>query len=117
MLETVLTIFAVGTLWFWLLLIGSSIAIIAFLENERAWAATVTMVLTVAAVIGLGNLGVLEWILTNPWTLLLVVLGYFVCGTIYGVVKWWLFVTNTKERYIEERTFCNRCLTTNLSAN
>jgi len=103
MLETVLTVFAVGTLWFWLLLIGSSIAIIAFLENERAWAATVTMVLTIAAIIGLGNMGLLGWILENPWTLLLVVLGYFLCGTIYGVVKWWLFVTNTKERYIEER--------------
>jgi len=102
-LETVLALFAIGTLWFWLLLIGSSVAIVAFLENEKAWAATVTFVLTVAAIIGLGNLGFLGWVLDNPGKLILAIVTYFVAGTIYGCVKWWLFVTNIKEKYIEQR--------------
>jgi len=103
MLETALGLFALGTVWFWLLFVGSSIAIIAFLENEKAWASTVTFVLTVAAMIGLGNMGFLGWVLGHPLELLIAALLYFVLGTIYGVVKWWLFVTNIKERYIEEK--------------
>jgi len=103
MLETALGLFALGTIWFWLLFVGSSIAIIAFLENEKAWASTVTFALTVAAMVGLGNMGFLGWVLGHPLELLLAALAYFVLGTIYGVVKWWLFVTNIKERYVEEK--------------
>jgi hypothetical protein len=102
MLETALGLFALGTIWFWLLMIGSSIAIIAFLENDKAWASTVTFVFTIAALIGLGNMGILSWIMTNPLLLLGVIALYFVCGTVWMCFKWWLFVTNRGERYKEK---------------
>jgi hypothetical protein len=104
-----LELFVVGTFWFYALIVLSSVAIIAFLENEKAWGATVTLIGTIAAMIFLGNTGFFPWLVSHPWHIVGGLLLYFVIGTLWGIIKWYLFVTNIKERYLEKKAdFINR---------
>jgi len=92
-------------LW-WLLIIGACAAIIFALENERGLWATITLVTTLVLLNFFGTTPILSWIRDEPWYFLSGVVGFFVVGGIWGVIKWYFFNTERLEKYeIEKRNW------------
>ena len=99
-----LTLFTIGTLWFWVLLLTAVISITALIENEFNVIADIIFVATFVILYKLGckdsisNIG--NFIATHPIYTLLISLGYFVLGTLYSIVKWAVFVSDGRAELI-----------------
>jgi len=102
-MAALLTLLAFGSIWFWLVIVIASIVIVAYLENEKASAATAMAIGSVLALIFLGNTGIFTWVAAHPILLILYILGYIVVGGMYGVLKWRLLLQDRVDRYREVR--------------
>lgn len=92
MIETLLSAFAFGTFWFWLLAFVASVIIISCVENEHYPTPSIVAIL----------LGVIYWkaIVAAPWHLIFLVAGIFVlCGLGWSVFKWFRHVSKTVASY------------------
>jgi len=96
-------IFAVGTLWFWLLVTVASILVLCCIEFEKGFFAFVTLVVTAVVLEKFGGLQILAHIKAHPLWVLGYVGAYFFLGTFWGVNKWWFFVRRQREKYDEAR--------------
>ncbi len=94
-------ILALGTLWFWLLLATVSCILFALIENERFVWATVVLAVTVGALYLFGDVNLVGAVFRHPTEAGLVVLGYFLAGTLWGVIKWWFYVQRERRHYEE----------------
>lgn len=99
-----LTLFLFGTFWFWSLLIIASIALVVCLEKDNdIRGATIAFIGALAAILFLGNLSWLSWILENPLQIGLLVMGYLVIGVGWGIAKWWIYLHDVSTRNRTER--------------
>jgi hypothetical protein len=100
-------VFTVGSPWFWLLLAGEAATLIALIEWGKGWLATLSLVSTLALLQFLGDANVLAFVNHHPLLLGFGVVGYFAVGTVWSVMRWWLFVHDQRNRYDEARLeFC-----------
>jgi hypothetical protein len=97
-------LFAVGTLWFWLLLTAVVIAMIAFIEKEEQ-SGTGATILLIGFLVFTGVFGGKEdylsagsWIIDNPFTIIGVFLGYLLLGVVWSFVKWYLFLNDLRAK-------------------
>ncbi len=94
-------IFIIGSFGFWALLTLASILIIWALEYEKGTRATLTLVLTISAIIifnkGFGKL--FAWIGSNFLLFAGLILGYFFVGAIWSIVKWYFYTKNRRYQY------------------
>jgi hypothetical protein len=95
---------AFGSLWFWIVAIALFFVVVALVENEKTVAAGFCLVASFVVFYLCGNSGMLPWLRDHPLTLLYYSLAYFGAAGIWGVVKWYLFVTNEREKYEEAKT-------------
>lgn len=102
-MEWWLLIFAPFTFWFWTLLVIESFILLACIEKEQGFFATVTLIVTLVLLEQCGGIPILRYVVEHPIPILLSVLAYFAAGTGYGIVKWWFFVTEQRERYESAR--------------
>lgn len=79
-----------GTLGFWAMLAGSSIAIVAFVENGRGFLATLTAAGAITMLAAANGWGAA--IMANPALAAIALGGYVALGTAYAVLKWWSWV-------------------------
>ena len=94
MIETILTAFAFGTIWFWLLATVASIIIISCVENEHYPTPSIVAIL----------LGIVYWkqIVAAPWHVIALVIGVFaLCGLLWSTFKWFRFVNKQVARFRE----------------
>lgn len=100
------TLFALGTLWFWLLLAVSVISITALIENEYNFWADMVFVATILILYKLGcgsNLsGIGLWISQHWFYSILIFIGYLIAGTLYSLIKWALFVSDGRDKLIRQ---------------
>jgi len=92
MIETLLSAFAFGTFWFWLLATITSIIIISCVENEHYPTPSIVAIL----------LGIVYWkaIVAAPWHVIALVAGVFVLfGLLWSVFKWFRHVNKTVAQY------------------
>lgn len=94
-----LTLFAIGTFWFWILMAVHFCVLLALIEYEKVGWATITLIATFAALHFLGDFNIVSAVLHNPATAAIVAAGYFVAGTAWSVVKWWFYVRRCREEY------------------
>ena len=103
-----ITLFMMGTLWFWLLLIASVIAITALIENELNIVADIVFVATMVALYKLGccqqmsNIG--NWIAQHWFYSILIFLGYLIAGTGYSLIKWAIFLSDGRAKLIKTKS-------------
>ena len=100
------TLFALGTFWFWLLITVAVISIIAITEQEESnsWHWSILLGLPVLLYFtGCKTeiLSLLSYVQANPVTIVLGFVGYLFLGTIWSVVKWYLYLTNLRDIYRE----------------
>lgn len=83
-----------GTLWFWLVLAGASIAIIAFAESGYGRGATGTALCAGGFLVAANG----WWVplKDHPWYALAGLGVYIVLGVVYAVIKWWSYVRDRR---------------------
>ncbi|HTM68611.1 MAG TPA: hypothetical protein VL426_04885 [Candidatus Binatia bacterium] len=98
-----LTLFAVGTFWFWALLAIHFCVLLALIEYEKVGWATFSLIATFAVLHFFGDFNVVSAAIHNPITALIVAAGYFAAGTAWSVIKWWFYVRNCREDYDKKK--------------
>lgn len=96
-----LTLFAIGTFWFWVLLAVHFCVLLALIEYEKVGWATFSLITVFAALHFLGDFNVVSAAFLNPIAAAMVLGGYFVAGTAWSIVKWWFYVRRCREEYDE----------------
>jgi len=96
-------LFVIGTFWFWALIIAELVLLFVFIENENGVEATVSLVIFAACLQWLGNVDLIGYVLSNPLSILAVVAAYFVIGSVWGIIKWWVFCRDRLEEYQDAR--------------
>jgi hypothetical protein len=97
----ILALLAFGTIYSWIGLAILSIWIISALEWERG---LTLATLALVALVALGNgVSLGPWILHHPVQVIEYVAGWFVAGTVWGVIKWYFFCASVARRYREAR--------------
>jgi hypothetical protein len=94
-------LFALGTIWFWALLLLDFIIITALVENEKGFWATVVFIGSLIGLDYLWKLPILQTIQLNPLKFTELVSLYFGLGIGWSILKWYLFTTKEKFRYNE----------------
>lgn len=100
-MEEAIAFLAIGTFWFWALLVIEAIALFALVFNEKGTWATVTLVLTLVLLNFVSKIPIVHYVFANPVKTGLLVVGYFVAGTLWSIAKWWFFVRRRRENYDE----------------
>ena len=94
-------IFLIGSLFFWLLLIAELILLFIFVANDLSIPATLSLLLTAGLLQFAGNVDLLGLVTANPGLIILGVVLYFVAGTVWGVIKWYLYCRDRLEEYLD----------------
>lgn len=94
-------LFAFGTFWFYLLIVGYLVGTIILTELDRAFYTTMLSAAVLAAIITLGNGYILSWTLSHPWYIATGCVSYVLIGMVWAVVKW-TFYTRSIEEFIRE---------------
>ena len=102
-IAALLAAIAFGTIWGWLLLILFFIGVTACVENDEGFLAFATLLLGVFILDSTHLKSAGLYLVSHPWNVLMVIVLYFVAGTVWGVVKWFLYVTRQLEKYNECR--------------
>jgi hypothetical protein len=92
-------LFALGTIWFWLLLFIDFCIITALVENESGVWATIVFLGSLFGLNFLWKLPIIDSVKTNPGHTALLILSYFAIGVVWSIVKWYFFVHNKMVKY------------------
>lgn len=98
-----LTLFALGSLGFWILLAVETVVLLALIEHERPWVGSLTLIVTGALLHFFGGINLVALAVENPGGAGLLLGLYFVAGAVWATVKWFLFVLRKKEDYLEAK--------------
>src|SRR3989338_8426221 len=94
--------FAVGGLWFWLLVIGVTGLMFLWAEVESTFFTVLTIVIGLAVFHFLSDARVFSHIFANPGSTLLFLAGYAAAGVAWSLVKWTVYVKKQRALYDEE---------------
>jgi hypothetical protein len=95
---------AFGTVWGWIIFVAAYIIITALVENDKGFWAFLAVILTTIALCTPHFQAAVHFIVANPGKVLLMIIGYFVIGTVWGIIKWFLYVNRQLEKYNEKKT-------------
>lgn len=101
------SIFVLGSIGFWILIVALVIAVLYSLETEsKTLGATISLVVAGLLFYWCGGKPVLtdlfESIKEHPGNLILLLLGYLLVGTVWSFVKWYQFLLRFKQRIITD---------------
>lgn len=95
-----------GTVWFWILLFASWILITIAIEYGYQIRATLVVLIFFILYFFFGGKealsGLYLYILNKPFYTLGWLLSYFLLGTTWSVIKWFLYVLRKKEKAVEK---------------
>jgi hypothetical protein len=95
-----LTLFLVGTFWFWALITVVAIMLFVFTEKGFTYWSTFTTLATLLLLQFYGNIKFFSWAYTHPKELILFLLAYLAVGVVYSIMKWSLFINKrAREEY------------------
>lgn len=107
-----MTIFIIGSFWFWTLVIAT-ICVMIYTEEMDDSNAGVYSVLELALFFGILYwfgakefvVNIFSYILHNPFQTLGWILAYAICGVIYGTYRWYDYCIELKNRHIKYQTY------------
>ena len=94
-----LLFFVPFTLLWWVLAAVISIYVIYALERELYIGMGLVFLAGFLATWLLGGVNLFAWVIANPLTSLAYCGGYLLCGAVFSVIKWILFVTGRRNEY------------------
>lgn len=96
---TVAAFLLFGTMGFWALLAISSILILTCIENDREFAAFLSVIGTAVAVQLFSGVSLLHILIYNPAAIFWGALLYLAIGTAWSFFKWFLHVKDERKEY------------------
>lgn len=103
-----ITLLAVGTAWFWIVISAAMLGIIFLLEQEDnggSWSTAVcvgTLLLLYFFGAGRDIRDLLDFIKYNPGTVIAAFVGYILAGVAWSVAKWYFFVLRARDKWLED---------------
>ena len=88
-----------GTLGFWILMGVLTVSMFIWIEWEKGFFASFTVIGTILVMQFLMEINILRYVWENLGTMLMYGGLYFVAGTVWSVIKWWFFVHRHLDRY------------------
>ncbi|MBX4190374.1 hypothetical protein KW791_03725 [Candidatus Parcubacteria bacterium] len=94
--------FGVFGLWsiefFFLVALFCVIEVLA-IEKENGRGATISLILSLLLLNWIGGLKLPTYIYQHPGFSVLLLIGYFLMGAVWSVIKWWLYTKDLREKY------------------
>lgn len=103
----------IGTLWFWLFAIAWFVLVTFCVEKEESsgWGALITSAAFVALLFFFGSrepvVSALKYIVHNPLSILLMGVLYLFCGSVWSIVKWYIFLKETRRKQLDNHRSWN----------
>lgn len=91
--------FVFASFWWWFLFGAFFLLEVLFVESDKPSAATLTMIIFAVMIVLFGDVS-FTWIRDNPGTIVAVIVGWFLAGTVWSVVKWYFFCLNIRDKYL-----------------
>ncbi len=92
-------IFIIGGSWFYVLAVLASIIIIYGLEDDTPPFAVWATIIFFIALWLCGNFNIVTWIINSPGLLCKYGAQYIVIGVVWGIAKYWFFLTDKKRKF------------------
>lgn len=80
-----------GGTMFWIIFAIFVVAMIASVEYDNGWAASIITAMMIVALMWAVEINVFTWAWSNPSMAITYFVGYFIAGTIWGITKWWFY--------------------------
>lgn len=103
MFESLVGLFALGTLGFWVLVAAVSVLLMVCVAYEKPVFASLMLIATFLLLGWLGDFNAIAAAKAHPLVAALAVAGYFVAGTAWAFGKWWFFLKSGRAEYDESR--------------
>lgn len=87
--------------WWWLLVAAVIVVDILFLEYDNGTGATFSLAAFAALMFFFGDWNPFPWMAANPLWTIGSILGYFVAGSVWSIVKWYFHCLNVRDKYDE----------------
>lgn len=91
--------FEIGSFWFWVLIIISFILLVWLTETEKPVLALVTVIGTLLLLENYGNLELVNWVSSQPGTVVVYILSWLVIGAFWSFISWWFFTRRARKKY------------------
>lgn len=98
-----LELIAFGTVGFWILAVVLFSIVIALVENEAGFWATVILIGSAIGIDKLYKLSLLTVVKANPGHVAILVGVYFLTGIVWSIAKWYFFLHKRVVKYNSER--------------
>jgi hypothetical protein len=92
-------LFLAGSAGFWIFLVLISCVLFYCAEKDMGGLATVTLIGSMCFLNWCCDVPVFVYMYHNPWSILPGLVGYFVLGTVWSVIKWIFYVKDQREKY------------------
>ena len=96
-------LFAIGTFWFWALVVAEITLLFIFVEYENGIGATISLAVFGALLQWFGGVDLVSYAKEHPIYLAGALLSYFVFGMVWGIIKWRWFCIDLKNEFKEIR--------------
>lgn len=100
-MDPISAVFAVGTFWFWFLLVVELFVIFAFVDCDNGIAATISLVVFASVLQFFGNVNIVGFVLRHPIQMVGLFVAYFSLGLMWGIFKWQRLVSDRLRKYKE----------------
>lgn len=94
---------AVGGVLFWIFVSVIALVLFIVVANEKPGWATISVVVTLVLLAWLGDFNLWRVITHQPWWAVAFFAAYVVLGVGWSFWKWWFFVTDKKDKFVELR--------------
>lgn len=92
---------AVGTFWFWAIIVAELVLLFVFTEYENGWAASVSFALFVAALQFWSKVDLFGFVTSHPFHLIAAAAIFGVCGVSWGIFRWRKYVLDRLAKHDE----------------
>lgn len=100
-MSSLIGIFVVGSIGFWILLALAWVVVTALIEFERPWLAGLSLVATFVLVSWLGNFNLIAASRAHPLTAAVGLAAYFLAGAAWSVWKFYVYFKTKRDKYEE----------------
>jgi hypothetical protein len=97
-------LFAIGTLWFWILISIAIVLSCISIQVESGFGATIVFIATFALLGFLGDFNILAFTKDNPGTMAIISVAYVVLGIIWSFIKLGFYVNKKNKKYLKEKS-------------
>lgn len=95
--------FILGAVGWWFVTVAIFILLLIFVDKIFWGWSTTCLIAYIMILQFVSKVDVLGFILHHPIKILLYIVGYFLIGTVWSLIKWWLYIRKTLEKVLKNK--------------